>query len=235
MKKNIIVSATRKSQDNDIRELEISKSFDRNLRHFKVWELQIIANNTEGLSKTYNSILKNCIARGDVQWVVFVHDDVYIDDGDLDRKLNCAQLFHKFDIIGLAGCVNPSIKQHNLWHLMADRKDLRGHVAHPTGEFLNDKRQIFVTSFGPTPSRVTLIDGLFIAVNVNSAKQANWKFNENYKFHHYDIASCIDANNLKLKIGTYPINVIHSSPGLLSMHDKSWNESNVKFISEYAK
>lgn len=235
MTKNIIISATRKSTDLLIKDLEICRSFDRNLKHFKVWELQIISNNTNGLSKTYNNALANCIARGDVQWAVFVHDDVYIDDGDLDRKLNIAHLHHGFDIIGLAGCINPSIKQHNLWHIMTDRQNLRGYVAHPTGQFLDDKRQVSVTSFGPTPSRVALIDGLFIAVNVNSAKKTNWKFNENYNFHHYDIASCIDANNAKLKIGTYPINVIHSSPGLLSINDKAWTDSNTQFIKEYAK
>jgi hypothetical protein len=68
--------------------------------------------------------------------------------------------------------------------------NLRGAVAHPC----NDHGQIFMTSFGPTPARVAILDGLFMSINTKRAKQVDWKFNENYNFHHYDIASCIDAN-----------------------------------------
>jgi hypothetical protein len=48
------------------------------------------------------------------------------------------------------------------------------------------------------------------------------------------MASCIDANRKGLKIGVYPIHVIHQSPGLLSVEDKLWKTSNEKFLQEYA-
>ena len=163
--------------------------------------------------------------------IVFVHDDVYIDDLKLEKKLN--EAFKVYDIVGLAGCVNPSITKPCLWHLMAggfNSGNLRGAVAH----YVDGSNVVrYVTSFGPTPARVTFLDGLFLAVNVKKVKSADWKFNENYKFHHYDISSSIDANRKKLKLGTWPINVIHCSPGLRSFND-SYNSSEEKFFAEYS-
>ena len=91
-----------------------------------------------------------------------------------------------------------------------------------------------MTSFGPTPSRVALLDGLFISVNTKKIKEVNWKFNENYTFHHYDIASSIDANKKKLKLGVTPIWVIHKSPGLLDPNSSVFLNSQKKFIQEYS-
>jgi hypothetical protein len=91
-----------------------------------------------------------------------------------------------------------------------------------------------VTNFGPTPARVAILDGLFLSVKTKSVKETGWKFNENYKFHHYDIASCIDANKKKLKLGVAPIWVMHNSPGLLSFEDKNFNASQEKFLKEYS-
>jgi hypothetical protein len=72
-----------------------------------------------------------------------------------------------------------------------------------------------------------------MAVHVPSIMKTSWKFNENYTFHHYDLASCIDANRQRLKIGVAPINVIHSSPGLMSVNDAIWSKSNDQFLKEY--
>lgn len=218
-----IVACTRSVTDQEVEQLPIVKSYNDCLR--LSCELKLIRGNRQGLSAAYNNAM-NIISD---DWVVFVHDDVYIDDCRLRDKLVQARDDHGFDVVGLAGCINPSIKAHNLWHVMADRKDLRGQVAHPAGS----KGQIMTTAFGPTPSRVTMIDGLFMAVHVESIKSTGWKFNENYTFHHYDLSSCIDANRQKLKIGVYPINVIHSSPGLKSLEDTTWKNSNERFLKEY--
>jgi hypothetical protein len=90
-----------------------------------------------------------------------------------------------------------------------------------------------MTGFGVTPSRAVIVDGLFIAVNCEAVASKNWQWNENFDFHHYDIASCIDANAKALKIGVYPINVFHASPGLASLQDAAWSKSNEKFLQLY--
>lgn len=203
----------------------IYKSYNDNLRT-TCTELIIKAENKTGLSKQYNIFL-DCFKKTDAEWLVLVHDDVYIDDSRLVSKLADAQKLG-YNIVGLAGCREPRIIQYNLWHIMTDKKNLHGIVCHPC-----NKDQIMSTCFGPTPSRVAIIDGLFVAIHIPSVKNSKWRFNENYTFHHYDISSCIDANKHKLKIGVMPINVIHTSPGLSSVDDKNWSESNKRFIKEY--
>lgn len=188
-------------------------------------------NNNEGLSKSYNEFLYSKQAE-DYDCVIFCHDDVFIDDGKLEKKLD--EAFKSYDIVGLAGCLNPVIKKPALWHIMAggfQGGNLRGIVGH----YNSDGKTFYFTNFGPTPSRVAIIDGLFIAVNIKSVRMAQWKFNENFDFHHYDISSCIDANAKKLTIGVYPIYVIHNSPGLKSYDNNYYLDSENKFIELYSK
>jgi hypothetical protein len=184
--------------------------------------------NKEGLSKRYNDILDKCIDK--YEYIIFVHDDVYIDDARVIEKLDEA---HKeFDIVGLAGGLHPKIQTPALWHLMCGGfhgGNLRGAVAHYA-----DDTKLFMTNFGVTPCRVTILDGLFLSIKTEAVKKTGWRFNENYTFHHYDIASCLDANKKKMKLGVAPIWVIHKSPGLLNPNDNMFLESQEKFIREYS-
>lgn len=190
----------------------------------------INSDNKEGLSKNYNKQLKaENLIKHDI--VLFVHDDVFIDDLKLKGKLYTAINDLKYDIVGLAGASEMQVAKPALWHLMSKRESWSGSVAHP----LPGGKQLNVTNFGPWPSRCLILDGLFLAVNLRRALELGWKFNENYDFHHYDISSCLDANKLKLKMGTYPIYVTHMSPGLSSLEDETFVKSQQKFLQEYAK
>ena len=134
-----------------------------------------------------------------------MHDDVFITDAFLIEKLQVA--FAQFDVVGLAGGADISLKSYGLWHLMCDPKTFSGAVSH----FDNSGKE-FVTAFGSFGKRCLLLDGLFLAVNTKTAKKVSW--DENVKFHHYDLLFCLEANKLKLKLGTAPIYVTHESPGL---------------------
>ena len=185
------------------------------------------ANNTTGLSEVYNrQLTPDNLIKHDI--VLFVHDDVYIDDVKLKGKLYTAINDLNYDIVGLAGAKSIKISKPCLWHLMSKREDWTGAVSHPV-----DHDKLCVTSFGPWPERCLVVDGLFIAVDLERALEMQWKFNTNYQFHHYDLSSCLDANSKKLKIGTYPIYVTHSSPGLRDINDKNFQQSQQKFIDEY--
>ena len=195
-----------------------------------LWEFTIIykENNNDGLSLNYNSVLEK--HGKDYDNIVFIHDDVYIDDLGVVNKLEKAH--NDFDIVDLAGGLNPEIKAPALWHLMCggfNSGNLRGAVAH---KFNND--QIFMTNFGPTPARVAILDGLFLSVKTECFLKKEFKFNENYNFHHYDIATCIDANKNKLKLGVVPIWVVHNSPGLLNINDATFSASQSIFLREYS-
>ena len=164
-------------------------------------------NNKENIGKHYNKVLKMAVQEK-YDTVILMHDDVQVDDFAWPDKLQ--EAFEEYDVVGLAGAKQVEIKQPALWHLMSKQEDWSGAVAHPA----NDK-QIFVTNFGPTPQRCLVLDGLFLAVKVNSLTP-DIKFDENLPAiaHHYDLDFCLQANKHKLKLTTWPIWAIHRSPGL---------------------
>lgn len=202
------------------------KSLSRLMDYYAFDYSHCYTSNKDGLCKKYNEFLTQY--GDDYDIVVFAHDDVFIDDGKIRQKLIDAH--SHYDIVGVAGGINPVIREPALWHVMCGGfgPNLRGFVGHCLPE---DK--IAVTSFGPTPSRVAIIDGLFFSVSVKKIRAHNWKFNERYTFHHYDISSCLDANKANLKIGVWPILLYHQSPGLRSLNDKVFLENQAKFIKEY--
>jgi hypothetical protein len=74
-----------------------------------------------------------------------------------------------------------------------------------------------------------------MSVNVRKTEKVNWRFNENYTYHHYDLSSCIDANTLRLKLGVIPILTYHNSPGLRSLEDETFCKNQKQFLEEYGK
>lgn len=191
-------------------------------------ELRQVMNNTEGLSKVYNRIIEES-AKFEYDFIAFVHDDVWIDDALILQKIQ--KYSKQYDIIGLAGGLNPKITEPILWHIMCKREDLRGYVNH--FHTINGEEVTYMTSFGQTPARVAMIDGVFMCINVKTI--GDWRFNENYDFHCYDLASCLDANKKGLKIGVAPINVIHKSHGLSSLEDPIFRKNQAQFLKEYTE
>jgi len=168
-----------------------------------------VFNNKTAIAKIYNSFIDtykdvDCI-------LVLAHDDVVITDKNWLSKLQ--QAFEKYDIVGLAGGVNPIIQPPVLWHIMCSKENLKGSVHHVN--FSNNS--IFNTHFGKN-GRVALLDGLFLAFNPKKIHEAGVRFDETCpaKFHFYDLDFSLQCNKAKLRLGTTNINVIHSSPGLES-------------------
>lgn len=185
---------------------------------------EIVYENKEGLPKVYNRFITE---ENRNFKLIFVHDDVLIEDLFLFDKLNLA--FEKFDIVGLAGARSCNVSaEHPAWHLMAPREDLVGEVTHSRSG-IN-----WTTVFGKTPNRVLVLDGLFIAVDTAKLLDTNTFFDEEFEFHHYDITFCLKANSQKLKMGVYPIRVVHFGLGD-SMNTPEWTQSSVKFKEKYTK
>ena len=184
-------------------------------------------NNKENIGKHYNKILDMAV-KEKYDAVVLMHDDIQMDDYGWPNKLE--EAFKEYDIVGLAGAKQMEVKQPALWHLMSKQEDWSGAVAHPA----NDK-QIFMTNFGPTPQRCLVLDGLFLAIKVSSLKP-EVRFDEDIPAiaHHYDIDFCLQANKHKLKLTTWPIWVIHKSPGL-SEQDKTFSKSEKYFIDKWTR
>lgn len=222
MMKNIkIICATPESSSN-VDKLLIYKTLQK-----LNCEYHIEFENKMGLSSVYN---KHIIDSNKDKILIFCHDDVIIEDMFIVEKLN--EAINNFDIVGLAGMQAPiTLGNINAWHLVGDKSRWSGAVAHFNRSNISER---FMTTFGVMPKRVALLDGLFLAINTQKILENGFKFDEDFEFHHYDIASCIRANNLKLKLGTWPIWVTHRSGGE-SINTPQWVESNKKFIEKFVK
>ena len=186
-------------------------------------DFHLFKDNTESLSKCYNKILKD--PRNLDKTVLFVHDDVELNDIFLGRKL----LDSPYSITGLAGAksFNKTFDKA-AWHISAPREDHVGEVAH------NKDGNVWTTVFGPTKSRALIIDGLFIACKVKDLVKKDLYFDEAFGFHFYDITFCLRANDKKVSCGVLPIHVVHHGLGD-SMLTPEWEEANIKFKEAYCK
>ena len=217
------------SRSTDPCQTKIWKNFQKinKFDDFKI-DLKLKHNNTKmGLCEYYNECLDKYAK--DNEYMVFVHDDVEFINMDLSYQIK--EGMRDFDVLGIAGCRNPQIKDLNLWHLMAPKHELCGFAGHTCSETGNE---LYVTSFGASPARVAMIDGVVSVVKCEKILKSNTRFDENYKFHHYDMDFSIQCNLNKLKIGVYPILINHSSPGLKEFTDE-WKRSNEYFKEKWTK
>ena len=224
--KHLIISCTKKERSNTIlfRSLtalqdiiELKKLVEPEIK------FEFIENNTRGLSKNYNECIEKYKDKYDS--LVFIHDDVELTKPNFLRQLENA--YDYFDIVGLAGCLDPEIKRPILWHLMSSELNRRGRVGH----VMNNEK--FITDFGPSNCRVCIIDGLFMAFKTESIKKSGFRLDESFDFHHYDTSVGLIANELKLKVGVWDIPVYHLSPGLFDYNNLAFQISQDKFLEKY--
>jgi hypothetical protein len=219
------------SNDARAEELLLVRSFRRNLSYpFSRTDLDISFENRLGLPEVYNSKLESAAAVG-YEYAVFVHDDVYIDDVNLFEKLTEAHRQYGFHLVGAAGCCEPVIRFPSLWHVMSPKSQQRGAVSH----YGPGQNCAAPTAYGPTPARVDLIDGLFISVHIPTAMAVGWRFNPSFRFHHYDLAASLDAARKGMRVGVYPVNLVHASAGLNNVEDAAWRSSDLRFREVYGK
>ncbi len=219
----LIVSCTKAKS---IEEFETRPLYKSLMHHYegeyKV-NFHLFKGNTRGLSSCYNDILKDPDNLDKI--VLFVHDDVELEDAFLVDKL----LASPYSITGLAGTKTFNKRcEKAAWHLSSPREDYVGEVAH------NHNGKVWTTVFGPTKSRALLLDGLFIACKVKDLVDKDLYFNEDFGFHFYDLSFCLDANAKKVSCGVLPIRVVHHGIGD-SMLTKEWEEANIKFKETYCK
>lgn len=214
------VVATQKSQEDFNKTSQIALFLDKAEYRNKT---KVFYENQKGLPELYNIfITENNVNKR----LIFVHDDVLIEDLFFEEKLDLA--FEKFDIVGLAGSKKCDLSKHPAWHIMSDRSDHVGEVAH------SKDKNVWTTCFGPTNERALVLDGLFLAVNTKKLVESGTKFDERFKFHHYDITFCLKANKNKLKMGVAPIKVTHFGLGD-SMNTPEWHHSASLFNHYYVK
>ncbi|MBW8190829.1 glycosyltransferase family protein [Neiella marina] len=200
--------------------------------------LDVTTSNQQGLAALYNAKLDEY---QDIDYIIFCHDDITIEDALLYEKVAQAIGEHSnFSVCGVAGTRECVIGEKNLWHWMYKGfgtnapQPFSGAVAHYIGR---DNSQCHVTNFGPTPQRCALLDGVFLAVNVKDLQSKKVRFDDNYpsKFHFYDLDFSLECNQAGLMLTTWPIWLIHASGGLSSTKNEQWAAGNQYFIDKWTR
>lgn len=222
MNQLLIVIATEAASLEDFLKKPIAQSLKHHTAGNEV-DYHLVTSNKEGLSTVYNRFLKDP-ANID-KTILFVHDDVELNDILLAPKL----LSSPFSVTGVAGATSFNKTVDKLaWHLATKREDMVGEAAH------TQNGRIWTSVFGPTPSRALIIDGLFVSCKVKDLVEKDCYFDEEFDFHHYDMAFCLKANEKKVTVGVMPIYLVHHGLGD-SMLTPEWEASNVKFKAKFSK
>lgn len=203
-------------------------------RSLKTWQgdprlagVDIAFENRAGLPAVYNAALDRA---GPDDAVLFVHDDIWLDDPEWLPKLLLA--LRRFDVVGVAGNVRR-VRDQVAWlylkvqdgRFWLDGNHLSGAVAHgprPGGE---------VTYFGPSPAHCELLDGLFIAARKDVAARSGVRFDETFDFHFYDLDFCRTARQAGLSVGTWPIAMTHQSTG--AFNSPGWQSGLVRYQQKW--
>ena len=171
--------------------------------------------NRRGLPEIYNARIDAAAA----DWLVFVHDDVWLDDYLIgDRIFNGLR---NFEVIGVAGN-RRRIAQQPAWAFVDEaftwdaREHLSGAVAHGKQPFGA------VTWFGPSPVPCELLDGVFIGADAKALRRTGVRFDPRFAFHFYDMDFCRSARAAGLRLGTWPICITHQSGGAFG--SAGWRE-----------
>ena len=186
-------------------------------------------NNSEGIPLRYNRLINTYSS--DYDAIVFVHDDVYLNDWLINEKLE--EAFKKFDIVGVAGAASFSAKSQMVaWHA-APQQDWSGGCFHAETNKSEDLLGIYYTNFGKFNRHCAVIDGLFMAAK-RSVFEAGVRFREEFTFDFYDASFCIESHYKKMKIGTAPIMLTHLSHGA-GIQNKSYMDAQAVFKKIYLK
>lgn len=221
-----IVSATRLSEDQFWTHTALGISLGRMMLETRINACPIY-DNTRGLGEVYNERLA---AEDCAEYVVFVHDDVWLDDYYLANRV--IEGLERFDVIGVAGNTRRRPAQPS-WGFVTpqfnweEKGYLSGFVAHGEAPFGK------ISAFGPAPAECELMDGVFLAAKKQTLLEKDVRFDPQFDFHLYDIDFCRTARARGLKLGTWPIAITHQGKGKFGT--EAWWAMYNKYIAKWSE
>ena len=189
-------------------------------------EVRLFEGNNSGLPQVYNRAIEE--SRSDPSVLIFMHDDVWITDFFIRQRV--VEGLEVFDLLGLAGCTvrlenQPNWLFKNLSFARLDRDQLSGVVGHSQNLPVQT-----ISDYGPSPRPVKLADGLFLACKSETLIKHGIRFDERFNFHFYDMDLCRQFEKNELKVGTWPISVVHQSGGKFG---EEWHRNYWLYIKKW--
>ena len=222
-----IVSATTHNEASFHKDTFLGTSLSRLRKAGLDFDTRIIFRNPSnvGLPEVYNRAIGNDASSQ--QPMVLIHDDVSIEDALVEQKLDLA--LSDFDIVGTAGG-DPPVQalgwyNNRCWPAF-------GCVAHADRDQLDSVLRPAAMYYGPSPHRCRVIDGHFMALIPVKIVQANVRFDPQFTYNHYDLDFCHSAHAAGLRIGTWPIWVVHGSGG--GYGTEAWKRSAERYQRKYS-
>jgi GT2 family glycosyltransferase len=221
-----IVSATRLSESDFWNKSALGISLQR-LKYDKRLVAHLAFENRLGLPEIYNARIT---AKNNNDILVFIHDDVWLDDYFLADRVIAG--LRAYDVIGIAGN-QRRVPRQAAWGFLDtrlnadcwDSPNLRGSIAQGKSPFGD------VWYFGATPAECELLDGVFLAAKKSVLTTNNVLFDPRFNFHFYDMDFCRSARQHGLRLGTWPICMTHQSIGAFGT--AQWNENYRAYIEKW--
>ena len=219
-----IVSATKLPEEEFHKKSALGLSLQRLSKDTRL-VARVAFENTRSLPDVYNA---HILAQDHHEILVFVHDDVWIDDYFIsDRVIDGLRTY---DVIGVAGNRRRVASQPG-WAFIDDKftwddqKNLSGCVAHGKYPFGG------VAAFGPSPADCELLDGVFLAARKAALVSNEVLFDPRFDFHLYDMDFCRSAREKGLRLGTWPICLTHQSGG--GFRTPAWAEKYRLYLEKW--
>jgi hypothetical protein len=195
--------------------------------NFDHLNIRLFCENTVGLPQLYNIAIEE--TAGDPCMLVFMHDDLNILSFDWVAQL-AASTAH-FHLTGLVGNTRRLPRQPS-WYF-TDTNWTRDTPGKLSGTVAHGKSYPpdTVDYFGPAPQKVALLDGLLLCGLSTTFLDHGLRFDERFGFHFYDMDLCRTAAQKNLTCGTWPVSVIHESPGNFSSGE--WQNAYVTYLEKW--
>jgi GT2 family glycosyltransferase len=219
-----IVSATRLPEADFWNQSALGISL-RRLGHDARLVARIAFENRRGLPEIYNARIA-AQDGGDI--LVFLHDDVWIDDYFLGDRV--AEGLRAYDVIGVAGN-RRKVPHQPAWAFVDARftwdarSNLTGAVAHGRTPFGS------ISHFGAVPAECELLDGVLLAASKAALTASSVLFDPRFDFHFYDMDFCRSARKHGLRLGTWPICITHQSGGAFG--SQAWQDKYRAYIAKW--
>ena len=190
-------------------------------------ELKLFADNRHGLPGLYNQAIRD--AETSPAILIFLHDDVHL--CDLFWAWHIAAGLQHFDVVGVAGNRRRVPRQPS-WCFLDEKftldspEYLSGIVAHGKGF-----PPANIDCYGPPGRQVKLLDGVLLAVRSETLLSKRIAFDERFDFHFYDLDFCRQAEAAQLRLGTWPLSVIHESVGTLGTPE--WRAAYAVYLQKW--
>jgi len=170
------------------------------------WQPQIRTGNRQPLAEVYNQAIEQA---NPASLLVFCHDDVWLGEASLMQPLE--QALQRFDLVGVAGN-RYLLPGHSTWCFnpvsgRLDLPNLVGAIHH------GSPQDSTLSAYGRSPAEAALLDGVFLAARAGVLQQAGVRFDPDLAFHFYDLDLCRTALVAGLRLGVWPLPLIHASGG----------------------